>query len=416
VAARIQSIPSPINKSLRSDYLRALCEWNVRLIEAQRSIRILEAVRWPNHVQSEFFARGCRELPKITRADYRDSDSTAQRSRKHAELRDVERDICSRLGEEDAGARILLRRCRSFQDAIKLIEARGTAAFPKISQRIYGSGISSKGMNESLTCLVKFLELTGSRSTHCHRFSACETAEELAKRLRAYFVDAPVSVKITSRLASEACAGTTYLKIKQDAVFSEEDIRLLEVHEGWVHLGTSVNGRRQPVLTILGKAWPAATATQEGLAVFCEFVLGVCNPERRRRLSLRLQAVMMAEQGADFLQVFRFLTDKGNTEFEAYRLAARAFRGSLPQGCGPFTKDLSYGIGLLKLLDYVRSMSPTDVTSIPLLFSGKTHIDELADMQAFHGQGLMTAGEILPQPFRCKDGMERALQELIVIT
>ena len=38
-----------------------------RLVEAQRPIRILDAIKWDDDVERAFFARGGRELPSVTR-------------------------------------------------------------------------------------------------------------------------------------------------------------------------------------------------------------------------------------------------------------------------------------------------------------------------------------------------------------
>ena len=47
--------------------VRALSD---RLVEAQRPIRVLDAIKWDEEVERTFFERGCRELPAITRDYY----------------------------------------------------------------------------------------------------------------------------------------------------------------------------------------------------------------------------------------------------------------------------------------------------------------------------------------------------------
>ena len=54
--------------------------------------------------------------------------------------------------------------------------------------------------------------------------------------------------------------------------FSERDLQVLEVHEGWVHVGTTLNGMNQPVCTFLSKGPPSSTITQEGLAILMEVI------------------------------------------------------------------------------------------------------------------------------------------------
>jgi len=397
VAARIPSNPACINTNQRSEYLQALQNWNAQLIEAQRPIRVLEAIRWPHSVEQEFFARGGRELPRVGRDTYALCSPTLSRA-VQTRLRSLELDIRTRL-PDDPASRLLIRRCRSYQDALRLIRARGTTRFAELSREIYGTSHSRSKDSALLPRLIDFLEAPAFPSGDGPRMPATEAAERLSGRLSAYFADRRVSVKLTEQLSADACAGTSYVKLRQAAHFSGADVDLLEVHEGWAHLGTAINGARQPLLTILGKSFPGATRTQEGLAVLTELVSGACHSMRRVRLAQRLRAVIMAEQGADFLVVYRFLLDRDHSETEAYRLAARVFRGSLPRDAGPFTKDLSYGLGLLSLARRLRAIPPGDETTIPLLFSGKTHTDELPDLTEFHGKGLLARGEFIPAPF-----------------
>ena len=68
------------------------------------------------------------------------------------------------------------------------------------------------------------------------------------------------------------------------ALVGLDDLRLLEVHEGWVHLGTTLNGQSQPVCTFLSKGPPSSTLTQEGLAVLTEvFAFASCRFQRPYR-------------------------------------------------------------------------------------------------------------------------------------
>src|SRR5439155_24800255 len=141
-------------------------------------------------------------------------------------------------------------------------------------------------------------------------------------RLRNYFREAgAVRVRLAPTLASEASAGTGYLKLRAGARFSPRELRLLEVHEGWVHLGTTLNAFAQPVCSFLSRATPAATLTPEGLAVLVEVLAFASHPDRLRRLVQRVQAVALAEAGADFLEVYRHFVTAGCAPSESYRLA-----------------------------------------------------------------------------------------------
>ncbi|WP_251274471.1 tyrosine/phenylalanine carboxypeptidase domain-containing protein, partial [Enterobacter hormaechei] len=73
-----------------------------------------------------------------------------------------------------------------------------------------------------------------------------------------------------------------------------------------VHSLTALNGREQPVLPSLALSSPRVTATQEGLATFAEQITGSIDIERLKRISLRTEAIAMAREGADFIEVFRY--------------------------------------------------------------------------------------------------------------
>ena len=46
----------------RAARLRSISE---AITEAQRPIRVLRGIGWPDRVRQEFFARGARELPRV---------------------------------------------------------------------------------------------------------------------------------------------------------------------------------------------------------------------------------------------------------------------------------------------------------------------------------------------------------------
>ncbi len=67
-----------------------------------------------------------------------------------------------------------------------------------------------------------------------------------------------------------------------------------------MHLGTTLNGLAQPVCTFLSKGPPSSTITQEGLGIIAEVFTFASYPGRVKRLTNRITAVGMAEEGANF--------------------------------------------------------------------------------------------------------------------
>ena len=58
--------------------------------------------------------------------------------------------------------------------------------------------------------------------------------------------DVPVKVILSDGIVSDAAAGSDQLKLNQGK-FSHRELEILEVHEGWIHIGTTYNGMQQSV-------------------------------------------------------------------------------------------------------------------------------------------------------------------------
>jgi uncharacterized protein (TIGR02421 family) len=156
---------------------------------------------------------------------------------------------------------------------------------------------------------------------------------------------------------------------------------------------------RQPVCTFLSKGPPSSTVTQEGLAILMEIMAFASHPSRVRRVTNRIRAVGLAESGANFLEVFRFFRDHGYSEVDCFWNVARVFRGSVPDG-GPFTKDLTYSKGFVLIYNYVLlAVRRGLLERIPLLFCGKTTLEDLRTLAQAVDEGIVTAPAFLPPPF-----------------
>lgn len=174
----------------------------------------------------------------------------------------------------------------------------------------------------------------------------------------------------------------------------------MEVHEGWVHLASTFNGLSQPVCTFLGKGPPSSTITQEGLAVITEIFAFASHPGRVRRLTNRIEGVALAEQGANFLEVYRFFLGEGYDPGDSYQQTRRIFRGSLPEGCGPFTKDLCYSKGFVLIYNFIRLAVRRGLAwRVPLLFCGKTNLSDIKTIAQLVEEGLIVPPRFLPPQF-----------------
>jgi uncharacterized protein (TIGR02421 family) len=387
---------APTDPLSRPDAVRVR-ELSERLVTAQRVIRILDAVAWDESVEAAFFARGGRDLPPVDRDYYRNRPLPFDPAAKRREFLAIERDAARRLGPNHPAGRILTRMCVQYRSVIDLLVARGTKRFGELSRELFGSTLRLE-WGEDLRRTLAVLRAGDQAPGEEPSVAAEQVAQELSCRLAAYFAE-PCGwrVRLDDSLHADASAGCSYLKVRRGATFRPGDLKLLEVHEGWVHLGTTLNGQSQPVCTFLGKGPPTSTRTQEGLAVLMELLTGAAHPYRMRRLANRLEAVALAEAGADFRGVYEFFREAGDGPHECYRHAARIFRGSLPAGCGPFTKDLCYAEGLVRVYRFLRSCPVGDAS---LLFAGKVALEDVGNLADLRASGLLTPARHVPDPFR----------------
>lgn len=165
--------------------------------------------------------------------------------------------------------------------------------------------------------------------------TAKEAVEILQRRLNTVFGEAEGTIRVfeSDGIVADAAAGADYIKVRADAMFNARDVRALEVHEGLVHVGTTLNGLNQPICTFLAKGPPSSTVTQEGLAILMEVIAFASYPSRLRKLTNRTRAIHMVEEGADFLQVFDFSVGKASRWHRATATPAGCSAVRCPMAC-----------------------------------------------------------------------------------
>src|SRR5262245_24455089 len=168
-----------------------------RLVEAQRPIRILDAIKWDDDVERAFFEKGCRELPPVTRDYYLSRPLPFEPEQKFHELHSIERDIRRQLGEYNAPGQIMSRMCEEYREVVRLLTHRGSRAFAEISERLYGSASDSfhagdpnlADLGHMMSDILDNLShdtIFGQEETV---FDARQTVELLSGRLGTYFQD-----------------------------------------------------------------------------------------------------------------------------------------------------------------------------------------------------------------------------------
>jgi len=396
-------MPSELN---HANYCETIRELSDQIVEAQRPIRILDAIKWDGDVQRAFFESGCKEQPQVDRAYYENRPLGFDPVAKRLEFHELERQVSRRLGQFSPVGVILRRMCHEYRVVVRMLESRGLPEFASYSQQLYGSAsdvfhagdptLADLGMmmSEALEKIHK----KGSLPIQEKTITGEEAVEILQDRLNKAFPDPdrPIRVMLSDGIVSDAAAGTDYLKVRKEARFNMQDLRLLEVHEGWVHVGTTLNGMSQPVCTFLSKGPPSATVTQEGLAIVMEIFAFASHPARLRRVTNRIRGVSMAEEGATFRDVFEFFQSQGVSDEESFANTTRVYRGSTPDG-GPFTKDISYSKGFILIYNYIRlAIRKGLLERIPLLFCGKTTLEDMRTLSHLAEEGVLAPPRYLP--------------------
>lgn len=386
-------------------------ELSERLVNAQRPIRILDALKWEPSIQEQFFDKKCKVLPKVDLAYYEQRPLTFDTDAKQDEFYELERDIRRNLGQFSAVGGIMQRMCREYREVVRMLKARGMPEFSHIAQELYGSAsdvfyAGAPTLDDLADVLCQTLPNIAEFSNTAldeKNYTADEAVTILAERLKHYFNHDPsqqVRVVISDGMVADAAAGAEAIKLRSDARFSARDLKVLEVHEGWVHLGTTLNGLEQPICTFLSKGPPSSTITQEGLAIIMEVFTFSSFPKRVQRIADRIRAISMAEKGANFLEVFEFFQAQDLNPNDAYQATMRVFRGSTPT-LGPFTKDLSYSRGFVTIFNYIRlAVRRGLLNRIPLLFVGKTTLEDIHVLEDLVAEGMILPPRYVPPQFQ----------------
>lgn len=376
--------------------LQQIAAADARLVEAAKDVKVLSHLAWPARLADEFLARwqaGDPRLPEPPRQAH-------SFDRNIGELRAVmdECDVQEPIG------RYLLRTARSYVTAARMVERIGSAEFTERSIELYGAPRDRIGPNAvtNLEAAELFLALTddfpviGERPDDvCLRPEY--VAEQLRGRIAPVFAQHPIAVEIDDDMASKAAAGARRVRIRGATCFSEQDVAQLVEHEVFVHSLTSNNGREQPVLRSMGLGAPRTTATQEGMATFAELITNAMDLPRLRRLALRVKAIQLGLDGADFIDVFKFFMAAGQTLTESFHSAARVFRGGDVRGRIVFTKDVVYLQGLIWVHTFfLKAIHQGKPEYIIDLFSGRMALGDVLDLGGYFRSGAIAPPLYVP--------------------
>lgn len=370
---------------------------DAKLVDLAKEIRILSKLSWPSSVQQRFlddWRRGAARLPEVTYPRVSLADRIEP-------LRALKRN----LDREHPVGRYLGDSIQSYITVCRLLENAGSPRMTAFSTELYGRPGDSLagGRVHNIDAARHFLEIAAqynnenmlSEGDYC--LPAARIQAEMSERLGQVFTGHAIKVVVDPDMVSKAAAGATRIRLRDATCFSEFDLEQLLQHEAFVHSLTAINGRSQGYLKSMGLGAPRTTATQEGLATFAELVTGAIDISRLERIALRIIAIDMALDGGDFLEVFRFLVESGQTENESFNSAMRVFRGAPLTGGSAFTKDTVYLHGLMEVHTFFRwCLQHGKLELCRMLFAGRLTIGDVIRLEDWFHSGFISAALYLP--------------------
>ncbi|OAB77956.1 flavohemoglobin expression-modulating QEGLA motif protein [Cochleicola gelatinilyticus] len=191
--------------------------------------------------------------------------------------------------------------------------------------------------------------------------------------------DFAFNTKLSNKITAAAMVqnNTQTLLLKKNYRYSANQLKVLANHEIGVHLVTTFNGLNQS-LKIFHNGFPNNVETQEGLAVFSEYMSDCLTLYRLKELAYRVMATDSLRKGFNFCDTFDLLHNqyKLNRD-ESYNITLRAHRG------GGFTKDYMYLTGLKKVYDYYHRNENLDT-----LLGGKVTLEAAPMVLKWKEEGL----------------------------
>jgi uncharacterized protein (TIGR02421 family) len=248
---------------------------------------------------------------------------------------------------------VFTQRVEDYHTLLSMMENFDNALFYDHCVKLYGTSHQSTQNNNFLYFMEKVPDFCVPDVSE-KMFKGEAAMNYLRNRLLETFEDTDVDVKPSTSLLSDSSAGRKVLKLNPHKTYSTQALDIFLVHEGWVHLGTSLNGAAQQEHPWLATWAPRTTFLQEGLAVLTEIITGNMTHERWSKVMLRHLATSMAERGSNIQDVYAFLRHHDVEELDAFKLSLRVFRGVPLDGGMAFTKELLYLHGMVQLLYHLQ--------------------------------------------------------------
>jgi len=212
------------------------------------------------------------------------------------------------------------------------------------------------------------------------------------------------NIKLSTNLSAAAMVlnNTQTLVLHKSHKFSKNQLKVLTNHEIGVHMVTTFNGLEQP-LKIFSNGFPNNVETQEGLAVYSEYMSGCLTMKRLKELAYRVIAVDTLNKGYSFADTFDLLYSQYKLNRDkAFSISLRVHRG------GGFTKDHQYLCGINRVYSYAKSGGDLD----PLL-TGKVTLDYIDTITKLQGLGLAIPSKHFTDSYLTNDNSNKNLDFIL---
>ena len=287
-------------------------------------------------------------------------------------------------GLEDVTLGHLLRaKRRELELQLEMLSVRDTSRFLPLSIELYGA-VDSGLLERAKTILEQVAAPAGGAEGHVNADRFAEIAEVELAHYRLIEPDIGAHIQVRPDVTGVMVSGLDLLIGTATNVHASRVYALLQ-HEVGTHLLTHINGSYQPI-KMMATGLAGYEETQEGLAVFAEFLVGGLSPFRLRQLAARVIAVDAMIADERFADVHHLLVDADFSPHSAFTTTMRVFR------CGGFTKDAIYLRGVLNLLAHLAGGGTLDH-----LWLGKVSLQDLPLVDEFVQRGVLCGPKLLPR-------------------
>ncbi|MFC0605614.1 flavohemoglobin expression-modulating QEGLA motif protein [Winogradskyella pulchriflava] len=230
--------------------------------------------------------------------------------------------------------------------------------------------------------------------------------EEAKQYFEAYSkrYDFSYNIKISNNLSAAAMVlnNTQTLVLRKSHKYSLNQLKVLSNHEVGVHMVTTFNGLSHP-LKVFSNGFPNNVETQEGLAVYSEFMSGCLTIERLKELAFRVIAVDSLNKGYSFSDTFHLLHNQHKLNRDkAFVITLRVHRG------GGFTKDHLYLSGLRNVYKYAKKGKDLGV-----LLTGKVSQDYIPTIKKMQKLGLALSPKYITDAYATNDNKNANLDFIL---